>query len=255
MRIVRYQSKDGAALYGMVEDDAVIALQGDIFGAWSAGGRVCNLDEARLLAPCQPSKIVCVGKNYLDHAREMQSDVPEEPLIFLKPPTAVIAHLDAIVYPTISQKVHHEGELAVVIGRACKHVEPVHAKDYVLGYTCGNDVTARDLQHKDGQWTRGKGFDTFLPLGPFIVTDLDVTKASIETRVNGQVKQHSKLTNMVFGVEFVISHVSQVMTLLPGDVVMTGTPSGVGPIVPGDVVEVEITGIGVLRNHVMAAKH
>jgi len=201
-----------------------------------------------------PSKIVAVGRNYVEHAQETHSSVPEEPLIFLKPPTCVIGHLDAIVYPALSQRVDHEGELAVIIGRPCRHVDPAEARAYVLGYTCANDVTARDLQRKDGQWTRGKGFDTFLPLGPFISTDLDWTAAVVETRLNGQARQHAPVSDMVFKVDFLIVYVSQVMTLLPGDVILTGTPAGIGPMQPGDVVEVEIVGIGALRNHVVAAR-
>ena len=254
MRIVRYMSQDGPA-FGVVEDEAVYVLQGDLFGSWNVGRRISSLDAVQILAPVVPSKIVAIGKNYLDHAQEMHSDVPEEPLIFLKPPTAIVAHLDAIVYPTISQRVDHEGELAVIIGQPCYHVEPAQARAFVLGYTCANDVTARDVQRKDGQWTRGKGFDTFLPLGPFICTDLDLAAASLQTRLNGQIRQSSSFKRMVFTVEHIISFVSQVMTLLPGDVLLTGTPSGVGPMQPGDVVEVEITGIGTLRNHVIAAKH
>ena len=254
MRIVRYASNSGPT-YGVVEDDAVYALQGDLFASWNAGRRVGDIEEMRILPPCTPSKIVAVGKNYLDHARESQSAVPDEPLIFLKPPTTVIAHLDAIVYPPISQRVDHEGELAVIIGRRCRSIEPAEAHTYILGYTCANDVTARDVQRKDGQWTRGKGFDTFLPLGPFISTDIDWSTATLETRLNGQVRQRTLLNAMVFKVDYLVSFVSQVMTLLPGDVLLTGTPAGVSPMQPGDVVEVEIVGIGTLRNHVVAAKH
>jgi 2-keto-4-pentenoate hydratase/2-oxohepta-3-ene-1,7-dioic acid hydratase in catechol pathway len=254
MRIVRYRDGDGAA-YGVIEDDAVYVLQGDVFGACNIGRRQASLEDVQILAPCLPSKVLAVGRNYVEHAQETQNDVPEEPLIFLKPPTTVVAHLDPIVYPVLSQRVDHEGELAVVIGRRCRCVEPAQARDYVLGYTCANDVTARDLQRKDGQWTRGKGFDTFLPLGPFIQTDFDWVSASVQTRLNGQVRQNGRLKDMVFPVDFLISFVSQVMTLLPGDILLTGTPAGIGPMQPGDVVEVEISGIGTLRNHVVAAKH
>jgi len=254
MRIVRFQAQAGPT-YGVVEDEAVYALQGDLFGAWNTGRRIASLDAVQILSPCTPSKVVAVGRNYREHAQETRSDVPEEPLIFLKPPTAVIAHLEPIVYPAISQRVDHEGELAVVIGKCCRLVEPGQAGAFILGYTCANDVTARDLQRKDGQWTRGKGFDTFLPLGPFICTDLDWITASVETRLNGQVKQRAQLEEMVFKVDFLVSFVSQVMTLLPGDVLLTGTPAGIGPMQPADVVEIEIRGIGTLRNHVVAAKH
>ncbi len=254
MRLVRYQSQDGAC-YGVVEDDAVYAVHGDVFGSWGAGRRVASLDDIRILPPCVPSKVVAVGRNYLEHAQETSSDVPEEPLLFLKPPTTVVAHLDAIVYPAISQRVDYEGELAVIIAQACRDIEPGRARACTLGYTCANDVTARDLQRKDGQWTRGKGFDTFLPLGPFVCTDLDWMHSTIETRVNGQVRQHAGLGEMVFKVDFLISFVSQVMTLLPGDVLLTGTPAGIGQVQPGDVIEVEIGGVGTLCNHVVAAKH
>jgi 2-keto-4-pentenoate hydratase/2-oxohepta-3-ene-1,7-dioic acid hydratase in catechol pathway len=253
MRIIRYKSEDGA-MYGVVEDEAIYAVQGDVYGSWSTGRRIASLDAVQMLAPCVPSKIIAVGRNYLEHAQETHSDVPEEPLIFLKPPTTVIAHLDAIVFPAISQRVDHEGELAVVIGKRCRNVEPGEAKTHILGYTCANDVTARDLQRKDGQWTRGKGFDTFLPLGPFIRTDFDWVHATLETRLNGQARQHAQVDQMLFKVDFLISFVSQVMTLLPGDVILTGTPAGIGPMQPGDVVEIEISGIGTLRNHVVAAK-
>jgi 2-keto-4-pentenoate hydratase/2-oxohepta-3-ene-1,7-dioic acid hydratase in catechol pathway len=215
------------------------------------------LDQVRLLAPCQPSKIVALGKNYAAHAREMaakgmSSEVPSEPLIFLKPPSAVIGPGEAIVYPAMSQQVDYEAELVVVIGRRAKSVAQGEARSYVLGYTCGNDVTARDLQKKDGQWTRGKGFDTFCPLGPWIVTNPDPANLHLETRVNGVVRQSGVTSDLIFGVEVLVSHISQIMTLEPGDVIMTGTPAGVGPLVPGDVVEVEIEGIGVLRNPVVA---
>lgn len=254
MRIVRYLSDAGPA-YGAVEDGAVYMLSGDVYGDITVGERVCALDEAHVLPPCTPSKIIAVGRNYPDHAREQDVRTPEEPLIFLKPPTTVVAHLDPIVYPIISQRVDHEGELAVVIGRTCRSVDAGHARAHVLGYTCANDVTARDLQRKDAQWTRGKGFDTFLPLGPFICTDLDWEHATVQTRLNGQLRQNGALRSMVFKVDYLVSYMSQVMTLLPGDVILTGTPAGVGPMQPGDVVEVDISGIGTLRNHVVAAKH
>jgi len=238
----------------VILNQAVHVLRGDIFGSWQVGARLCALEEARLLAPCTPSKVVAVGRNYLDHAREQGADPPAEPLLFLKAPTAVIGHLDAVVYPCISHRVDHEGELAVVIGRRCREVGAGEAGQYILGYTCANDITARDIQRRDGQWARGKSFDTFLPLGPCIATNLDLAHATLQTRVNGQVRQHARLSDLIFGVEYLVSFVSQVMTLLPGDVVLTGTPAGVGPLEPGDVVEVEISGIGTLRNHVVSAR-
>lgn len=253
MRIVRLQTTQGPG-YGVVEGEDVYTLQGEVFGHFETGPRMVALEDAHILPPCTPSKIVAIGRNYAEHIHEMAHDIPDEPIIFLKPPSAVIGHLDAIVYPAMSQRVDHEGELAVIIGRPCHLVEPGQARQYILGYTCANDVTARDLQRKDSQWTRGKGFDTFLPLGPFIFTGVDLQHGRIETRVNGQVKQSAQFGDMLFGVDHLISFVSQVMTLRPGDVLLTGTPAGVGPLDPGDVVEVEIAGGGVLRNHVTAPK-
>ncbi len=253
MRLVRVESAQGP-VHGVIIDRAVYVVQGDVFGSWQVGARMCTLEEARLLAPCTPSKIAAVGRNYLDHAREQSTDPPAEPILFLKAPTAVIGHLDAVVYPSISQRVDHEGELAVVIGRRCREVDAAQARQYILGYTCANDITARDIQRRDGQWARGKSFDTFLPLGPCIATSLDLAHATLQTRVNGQVRQNASLSQLLFGVDYLVSFISQVMTLVPGDVVLTGTPAGVGPLEPGDVVEVEISGIGTLRNHVVAAR-
>jgi 2-keto-4-pentenoate hydratase/2-oxohepta-3-ene-1,7-dioic acid hydratase in catechol pathway len=195
---------------------------------------------------------VALGLNYADHATECGLPLPEQPIVFLKPPTAVIGHLDQIIYPAMSQQVDYEAELAVVIGRRAKSVPSHEARRYVLGYTCSNDVTARDLQQEDGQWTRSKSFDTFSPLGPWIVTDLNPSRLAITCRVNGQVRQAGNTTDMVFNVWDLVSFISQVMTLEPGDVIMTGTPAGVGPISPGDVVEVEIEGIGTLKNEVIS---
>jgi len=254
MRLIRFMH-DQSPTYGVAEDDAVYAVHGDVFTAFAIGARLVSLDEVQVLPPCLPSKIVAVGRNYLELARQMQTDVPEEPLIFLKPTTSVVAHLEPIVYPSVSQRVDHEGELAVVIGKTCRNVDVGSARAHVLGYTCANDVTARDLQRKDGQWTRSKGFDTFLPLGPFIQTEFDLAHATLQTRLNGQVRQNGHAGQMVYSVDYLISFVSRVMTLLPGDVLLTGTPSGIGPMQPGDVVEVEISGIGVLRNHVVADRN
>jgi 2-keto-4-pentenoate hydratase/2-oxohepta-3-ene-1,7-dioic acid hydratase in catechol pathway len=210
------------------------------------------LTAVRLLAPCRPTKILAVGLNYRTHAAEAGYDVPSEPLVFSKPPSSVIGPLETIVYPALSQQVDYEGELAVVIGRQARSVSPVKAHDFVLGYTCGNDVTARDLQRRDDQWTRAKGFDTFCPLGPCIVTGLDTAHLAIRTHVNGEIRQDASTADMVFNVAELIAYVSQVMTLEPGDVILTGTPSGVGPLQPGDVVDVEIEGIGALRNPVVS---
>ena len=251
MRIARFRFQ-GQEGFGIVEDNTVYALMGNVFTTWQRGPKVAPLSDVTLLAPCQPSKIVALGLNYASHAAEMNVPLPEEPLMFLKPPTAVIGPEEPIRYPRISERVDYEAELAVVIGKRARHVPRGQALDFVLGYTCGNDVTARDLQSKDGQWTRSKGFDTFCPLGPWIETELDPSDLAVQARVNGQVRQSSRTSDLIFGVADLVSFISQVMTLLPGDVIMTGTPSGIGPLQPGDVVEVEIEGIGVLRNPVEA---
>ena len=239
---------------GVVDGENIIALIDDL--ALEAGAHpLAKLSAVKLLPPCEPRTIVCIGRNYREHAAEMAEELPEEPLIFLKPVTSLIASGDAIVYPAwVSSNVHYEGELAVVIGRTCRRVEEDEALSYVLGYTIANDVTARDLQRKDGQWTRGKGFDTFCPLGPVLVEDIDPSDLAITTRVNGEVKQQSRTSALIFGLPRLISHVSQVMTLHTGDIILTGTPAGVGPVNPGDVVEVEIEGIGILRNPVVAGE-
>ncbi|WP_457549885.1 fumarylacetoacetate hydrolase family protein [Archaeoglobus sp.] len=216
------------------------------------GGKVVidgyEIEDYRFLPPVKPTKIVCVGLNYIDHAEELNMEIPEEPIIFLKPPSAVIGHEDLIVLPKISKRVDYEGEIAVVIGRRCKNVKKDDALDYVLGYTCFNDVTARDLQSKDGQWTRAKSFDTFAPIGPYIVTKM-LEKLKIETRLNGRVVQKSDTSNLIFDIPTLIELVSNVMTLEKGDVIATGTPAGVGMLKSGDVVEVEVNGI-TLRNYV-----
>ncbi len=239
---------------GIVEGDSIIALVDDMT-LRTPSRPLAKLNEVKLLPPCEPRSIVCIGRNYREHAAQMQAEVPTEPLIFLKPITSLIASGDAIVYPTwASEKVEFEGELAVVIGRTCYRVSEDEAMDYVLGYTCANDVTARDLQRKDGQWTRGKGFNTFCPLGPVLAEDVDPSDLLLTTRVNGEVKQHARTSELVFPIPRLISHISQVMTLHHGDVILTGSPAGVGPLAPGDVVEVEIEGIGTLRNSVVAGE-
>jgi 2-keto-4-pentenoate hydratase/2-oxohepta-3-ene-1,7-dioic acid hydratase in catechol pathway len=236
------------------QDDGLCWLDGDPFGEWQRGEEVCSLAAVRFLPPCTPSKIVAVGRNYRDHVEEMGSQLPEEPLFFLKPPSSILGHRESIVYPTeLTQRVDYEGELAVVIGRRGRHIPVEEALDYVLGYTCANDVTARDLQRRDDQWTRAKGFDTFCPLGPVIRTGLDPRALTIVTRVNGEIRQSGSTSKMVFSVDVLLSAISQVMTLEPGDVLLTGTPSGVGELRDGDVVEVEIEGIGTLANPVEAA--
>ena len=207
------------------------------------------MEDVELLAPCCPSKIVCVGLNYVEHAKELKMKLPEEPILFLKPPSAVIGPGTEIIVPKSSERVDYEGELGVVIGKRCKAIAADEAKKHILGYTCFNDVTARDLQQKDGQWTRAKSFDTFAPFGPWIAS-IDPSDADIKTRVNGQIRQSSNTADLIFGVPSLIEFISNVMTLEPGDVIATGTPPGVGRLEKGDVVEVEIEGIGVLKNRV-----
>jgi 2-keto-4-pentenoate hydratase/2-oxohepta-3-ene-1,7-dioic acid hydratase in catechol pathway len=251
LELVRFLKNDQPC-YGLIEGEAVYAVEGSIFGQFRQAEKVAPLTEVRLLPPCQPTKILAVGLNYRTHAAEAGYDVPSEPLVFSKPPSSVIGPLEPIVYPALSQQVDYEGELAAVIGQRARNVPPEKAHDFVLGYTCGNDVTARDLQRRDDQWTRAKGFDTFCPLGPYIVTDLDPAHLAIQTRVNGEIRQNASTADMVFSVAELIAYISQVMTLEPGDVILTGTPSGVGPLQPGDVVEVEIEDIGTLRNPVVS---
>jgi 2-keto-4-pentenoate hydratase/2-oxohepta-3-ene-1,7-dioic acid hydratase in catechol pathway len=254
MKIARF-SHDDAILFGIVDGPDLVVLTGDpLFAGYEPTGDRVPIADAVLLAPVIPrSKIVAVGKNYHDHAAEMGGEAPEEPLLFLKPNTSVIGAGDAIVRPAISMQTEYEGELAVVIGKVAKNVKAEDALSHVLGYTIGNDVTARDLQRKDGQWARAKGFDTFCPLGPTIETDFDPANATLETRVNGEVRQKAPLTDMIHSVEKIIEYASAVFTLLPGDVILTGTPAGVGTFEAGDTVEVEITGLGILRSAVRDA--
>ena len=249
MKIVRIQTEDIA--YGGVEEEGIRIYRGTPFVAWEPTESIVPFTEARLLAPVFPTKVIAVGRNYADHAAEMGSEVPTEPLIFLKPATAVVGPGDAVRYPPESSNVHHEGELAAVIGKVAHRVAVEDALGYVIGYTGANDVTARDLQRSDGQWTRGKGFDTFCPLGPALETEFDPTEAhAIVTRVNEEVRQEATTADLIFGVAELVAYISAVMTLLPGDVILTGTPEGVGPVEVGDVMEVEIDGIGTLRNPV-----
>jgi 2-keto-4-pentenoate hydratase/2-oxohepta-3-ene-1,7-dioic acid hydratase in catechol pathway len=249
MRLVRSRFGDRIAT-GVVEGDAVRALAGTFFENPVPSGEEIPLDDVRLLAPILPSKVVCLGKNYAAHAAEFGGEVPEEPLVFLKPSTSVSGPGDPIPLPPISNRVDYEGELAVVIGRIARDVRAEETFRYVLGYTCGNDVTLRDLQKKDDQWARAKGFDGSCPLGPWVETELDPIDVHLETRVNGEVRQSASTSDMVFGVATIIEFVTSFMTLLPGDVIMTGTPEGVGKLEPGDRVEVVIDGIGVLMNPV-----
>ena len=254
MRIARAKLPSGDIDYGWLVEDQFQPLSGSPFEqpgrAMAAAGPSLPLAAVKLLAPCQPSKIVCIGRNYVEHAAEHGAEVPAEPLVFLKPPSAVAGPDDPVVLPSLSQRVEHEGELVVVIGRRARHLRPDNALDAVLGYTCGNDVTARDVQRRDGQWSRAKGFDTFCPLGPWIETDLDWQDQQVQCLVNGQVRQSGNTRDMVFGVPALLAYVTAVMTLEPGDMLMTGTPSGVAPLLAGDTVSVVVSGIGALNNSV-----
>ncbi len=253
MRIARYTTGEDPT-FGVVEgepgQEVVLEIQGDpMYQAVVFTGNRVPLEDVRLLAPIIPrSKVIGIGRNYADHAAEMGSEPPAEPLMFLVPNTAVVGPGDPVVMPRQSSNVHYEGELAVVIGRICKDISPDQVKDVVYGYTCANDVTARDLQKSDGQWSRAKGFDTFCPLGPWIQTELDTSDLSLVTRLDGEVVQDGTTGDMVHDVATLVSYASQAFTLLPGDVILTGTPAGVGPVETGQRVEVEIEGIGTLSN-------
>lgn len=252
MKLCRFEHA-GIIEWGKVEDNRITVLKSDPFVTEEIelSERGFQLDEVRLLAPCEPTKVVCVGVNYLEHAAEFDSKVNPEPIIFLKPVSALIGPEDTIELPKMSENVHYEGELAVVIGRRCKDVTAGEAAAFVLGYTCANDVTARDLQRVDGQWTRAKGFDTFLPVGPFLETNPGLERGlSIKTLVNGEVRQDGDTNDMRHSPAELVSFISRVMTLMPGDLILTGTPEGVGPIISEDTVTVAIEGIGALRNFV-----
>jgi len=244
------QGNDKVA-YGLLERNAVREIEGLPWGNWTARDRTLLAKECRLLAPVEPSKIVCVGRNYAAHAAEFGNELPKEPLIFLKPPSSIIGPEEPIVLTRFSNRVEHEGELGVVIGKSCAHLgDEEDPLSYVLGYTCVNDVTARDLQRSDVQFTRAKGFDTFCPVGPHIETQLDLRDILVETFVNGVRRQSGSTALMVYPVAFLVRWISRMMTLLPGDLIATGMPAGVGPLAAGDTVEVSIGGVGVLRNSV-----
>jgi 2-keto-4-pentenoate hydratase/2-oxohepta-3-ene-1,7-dioic acid hydratase in catechol pathway len=273
VRIARF-AKGGEVAYGVIGEaqadgagaarpvpgaggqSVVAELRGHPFSPGKGGvqftGATFPLDDVRLLAPVLPSKVVAVGRNYADHAREMGGEPSAEPVLFLKPSTAVVGHGDPIAYPVkLTQRVDYEGELAVIIGRLCREVPAAQAGEVIFGYTCANDVTARDLQARDGQWTRAKGFDTFCPLGPWIETDADPADLELTTVVNGEVRQQARTSQLLYDVAALVEYVSTVMTLLPGDVLLTGTPAGVGPLEDGDEVSVTIETIGSLRNTVV----
>jgi len=250
MKLVRF-AKDEKISFGSLEDSKIQVIHGDIFGDFETTNEVYNLSEVKLLSPCTPSKIVCVGLNYRDHAEEMHDELPTEPIIFIKPSTAVIGPNENIKYPPMSRQVDYEAELGVVIKNRARNLEIEEVNKYVLGYTCFNDVTARDLQKKDGQWTRAKSFDTFAPFGPIIETDTNPSNLDIQLLLNGEIKQNSNTSKLIFSIEELISFISKIMTLLPGDLIATGTPSGVGPMNIGDKVEVKIENIGTLVNYIM----
>ena len=252
MRFVRYQTKNAPPTFGWVLEDKVGPVEGNPLGEFRRLEADTPLEAVRLLAPVLPGKIICVGRNYAAHAKEHDADIPEVPLIFLKPPSSVIGPGDTILLPPQSQQVEHEGELVIVIGKRGRWISLEDARSVIFGYTIGNDITARDLQRRDGQWTRGKSFDTFCPFGPWIETDFDPADALVTCHVNGEMRQMASTQDLVFGVNQLIAFVSSIMTLEPGDLLFTGTPSGVGPLRPGDTVEVKIDNLGILRNPVAA---
>ncbi|MFD4917262.1 fumarylacetoacetate hydrolase family protein [Streptomyces virginiae] len=252
MRIVRFE-KAGTIRYGLLADDEVVPLINGPFGPLDVPSDAPRfpLQEVRLLAPVTPGKVLAIGRNYAEHAAELGNDVPEEPLVFLMPGSAVIGPGEAIVKPSYTDELHHEAELAAVIGRTCRDLTPEEVPAHVLGYTCANDVTARDLQGPDRQWWRAKGSDTFCPIGPWVETDLDVRAVGVRATVNGETRQDGNSSHMVHSVDRLISYISSAMTLHPGDVILTGTPAGVGPLRRGDRVTVSVEGIGELTNPVV----
>jgi 2-keto-4-pentenoate hydratase/2-oxohepta-3-ene-1,7-dioic acid hydratase in catechol pathway len=240
---------------GIVQDGVIREISGEIWGDRKPTGRELPVASVRFLPPSWPTKIICMARNYLDHATEMGGTPPKQPVIFSKPPSSIIAPEDSIVLPRISQRVDYEGEVAFIIGRRCSHPRPTDdINPYIAGYTCLNDVTARDLQRLDGQYTRGKGFDTFCPFGPVVETEPPSADTTVETFVNGARKQSARVSDMVFPIDVVFRWIAEAMTLEPGDLITTGTPAGVGPLVAGDVVEVRVGGIGALRNPVVAPR-
>jgi 2-keto-4-pentenoate hydratase/2-oxohepta-3-ene-1,7-dioic acid hydratase in catechol pathway len=252
MKLCRF-SYQGETGCGRIAGESITVCRGDLLGSMQSAGATLRLEDVRLLSPLAPGKIIGIGRNYAAHAREMGNVPPEEePLIFLKPPSAVISPLDAIILPPVSNRVDHEAELGVVIGKRVRMIpENEDPLQYVLGYTCVNDVTARDLQKKDVQFTRGKGFDTFCPFGPWIETELNPSDLEVTCRVNGEIRQQARTSDLIFPVRRLIRFLAGIMTLMPGDLIATGTPAGVGPLVAGDSVEVEVEGIGILRNPVL----
>ena len=252
MKLLRYKGPEGPAYGSLKHDGAVNAIEGDPFQEFTVGATIGALDDLDLLAPVVPGKIVAVGLNYRAHAAEVNMEIPTFPMLFFKPPSSVIGPGESIILPRSSEQVEHECELALVIGRRTRNVSEDEALDYLLGYTAANDVSARDWQARESQWVRAKSFDTFLPLGPIIVSDLNPDNLKVATRVNGKTAQDSNTSDMIFSAAFLIQEISQVMTLDPGDVIITGTPEGVGPITHGDTVAVEVENVGVLTNPAIA---
>lgn len=254
MKIVRYSDAAGAAATGILEGSTVYAASGDLFTGLTKGAAVGETSSVKLLAPIAPGKVVCVGLNYALHVAEGgDRDLPTEPVLFMKPTSAIVGPGDTIEIANVEHDTHYEAELAVVIGKRAKNVSQENALEYILGYTCANDVSDRVLQKKDGQWVRAKGFDTYCPLGPVIETEIgDIANITVSSRLNGETRQHSSTKHLIFSIPFLVSFISGVMTLEPGDVIMTGTPEGVGGMHPGDTIEVEVGGVGVLTNPVGA---
>jgi 2-keto-4-pentenoate hydratase/2-oxohepta-3-ene-1,7-dioic acid hydratase in catechol pathway len=252
MRIIRFKSSENPPQFGWITADKIGPIEGDVFSTFQRQEARIPLEDVQLLPPTSPGKIICVGRNYAAHAKEHDVEVPEVPLIFLKPPSSLIAHQQKIVLPPQSAQIEHEAELAVVIGRAGRWITPEDALSHVFGYTIANDVTARDLQRSDGQWTRAKGFDTFCPVGPWIETEFDPSDAVITCHVNDEMRQMASTRDMIFSISQLIAFVSSVMTIEKGDLLLSGTPAGVSPLNPGDYVEVSIEGLGSLRNPVIS---
>ncbi|MBI5417160.1 fumarylacetoacetate hydrolase family protein [Candidatus Poribacteria bacterium] len=252
MKLVRFLSVDGKEAYGMVEENNIYIVKGAPFGKIKPTTEKHDLRMVKILPPSIPTKIIGVGLNYKDHAQEMNLEIPDEPIIFLKPTSALIAHQESIIYPPKVTRMDYEAELAIIIKEKAKNISVDEARNFILGYTCLNDVTARDLQHKDTQWTRAKSFDTFCPAGPYLVIDKDFNpdNLNIELFLNGEIKQNSNTKNFIFSIEKIISFISGIMTLFPGDIITTGTAAGIGPMKKGDIVEVKIENIGTLKNYI-----
>lgn len=254
MKIYRYKHKN-KSMHGVLQEEHLYPIAGSIYGKFQVGEKGIPISDVLLLPPVKPSKIVAIGRNYKDHAAEMGKPLPEEPLIFLKPPSALIGPNEIIIYPSMSKRVDYEGELAVVIRKKARLLtESDNIQAHILGYTCFNDVTARDLQRKDVQFTRGKSFDTFAAVGPCIATEIDPSALRLKTFVNGKLKQSANTKNLIFSIPYLVRFISQIMTLKPGDIIATGTPAGIGPLIPGDRVDVQIDGIGVLSSKVLKIK-